>query len=113
MVAEKKAFGMRMKKLREEKGISQGDLAEFLKVTSSCVANWEMGLRIPDINMWGKLAEYFGVSVDYLCCRSNQRNYVDSNKVVYDSDLVLDLSKLKEEDRDRIKKYYEFLLKNT
>lgn len=113
MVAEKKAFGMRMKKLREEKGVSQGEIAEFLKVTPSCVANWEMGSRIPDINMWGKLAEYFGVSVDYLCSRSNQRNYIDSNKVVYDSELILDLSKLNKDDRERIRKYYDFLVKNA
>ena len=110
MTVEKKAFGERIRNLRVEKGVSQGELAEYLNVTSSCVANWEIGSRAPDINIWGKLSEFFDVSVDYLCCRSNQKNYIDKSESTTDN--ILDLSVLSDENRDRVKKYFDFLVQN-
>ncbi len=55
-----------IKILREEKGISQSQLAERLFVTRQAVARWENGNTRPDIETIGKLAEIFDVSVEYL-----------------------------------------------
>lgn len=56
----------RIKQLRKEKGWTQGQLAEQLGVTDKAVSKWEVGEANPDISLLAKLAELFGVSVDYL-----------------------------------------------
>ena len=55
-----------IKILREKKGISQYQLAKELFVTRQAVARWENGVTRPDIETIGKLADIFGVSVEYL-----------------------------------------------
>lgn len=55
-----------IKRLRAEKGINQEQLAEQLHVTRQAVSNWEVGKTQPDIEMLTQIAEYFGVSVEYL-----------------------------------------------
>ena len=55
-----------IKRLRADKGINQEQLAEQLHVTRQAVSNWEVGKTQPDIEMLTQIAEYFGVSVEYL-----------------------------------------------
>lgn len=62
---------MRLKELREQRGISQTELANFLGVVRSTICQYEKGNRMPDSNILGKLADYFNVSVDYLLGRDN------------------------------------------
>lgn len=49
--------------LRKEKGLTQAELAERVGVTGGAVSKWERGLCYPDIEMVGRLAEVFGLSV--------------------------------------------------
>lgn len=56
----------RLKELREEKAMSQSQLATELKVGQSTIARWESGKRIPNIDDAIKIAQYFGVATDYL-----------------------------------------------
>lgn len=55
-----------IKILREKKGLSQYQLANELFITRQAVARWENGVTRPDIETIGKLADIFGVSVEYL-----------------------------------------------
>ena len=52
--------------LRTKHGFSQDDLAEKVHVTRQAVSNWETGKTQPDIETLTSMAEYFGVSVEYL-----------------------------------------------
>lgn len=56
----------RIKNLRKEKGWTQLKLAEQLNITDKAVSKWEAGEGNPDILLLPKLAEMFGVSIDYL-----------------------------------------------
>lgn len=67
-------FGERLRDLREEKGISQKDLAEFLSLANSTVSQYEADKRDPDSSTLKKLADYFAVTLDYLLGRSDIRN---------------------------------------
>lgn len=62
-------FSYVLRKLREEKGLSQKDIAEHLGITRQAVAFYELGKREPDYQILRKLADYFGVSIDYLLGR--------------------------------------------
>ena len=58
----------RIKFLREEKGITQSDLAKQLGITRSSVNAWEMGISVPSTQYIVELAHLFKVSTDYLLC---------------------------------------------
>lgn len=63
-------FSAMLKKLREERHLSQKDVADYLGVTRQAIASYELAKREPDYEVLRKLADYFGVSVDYLLGRS-------------------------------------------
>lgn len=52
-----------IKRLREEKGITQTQLAEQIGVSSKAVSKWETAKGLPDITLIEPLAEALGVSV--------------------------------------------------
>ena len=59
---------MRVKELRTQKKISQQKLADSVGVSRSTVAMWEKGTE-PSNEMLSILADYFGVTIDYLLDR--------------------------------------------
>ena len=56
----------RIKKLRQQFGLTQSDLAKKLNITRSSVNAWEMGISIPSTQYIVELAELFKVSTDYI-----------------------------------------------
>jgi transcriptional regulator with XRE-family HTH domain len=70
------AFCDRLKNLRDEKGLSQVELAKILNISRQSVGNYENGLRFPnDEKLIIKIADYFNVSIDYLFGKTNIRNF--------------------------------------
>ena len=60
MVAE------RAKYLREQKGMTQAELAKQLGITRSSVNAWEMGISVPSTQYIVEIANLFKVSTDYI-----------------------------------------------
>ena len=58
----------RIKALRDQKGITQSELAKRLGITRSSVNAWEMGISVPSTQYIVELAHIFKVSTDYLLC---------------------------------------------
>ena len=52
--------------LRTSAGMTQLALAEVLNYSDKAISKWERGESVPDIFMLKRIADYFGVSVDYL-----------------------------------------------
>ncbi len=52
--------------LRNQAGMSQGDLAEKLEVSRQSVSKWETGGAVPDLDKLVKMSELFGISLDEL-----------------------------------------------
>lgn len=71
--------GNRIKLLREEKKIRQDELAKVLSISPSAVGMYERDEREPNDEITLKLAEYFGVSTDYLLGKSDIRNPENTN----------------------------------
>lgn len=67
------SFASMLKQLREQSRLSQKDVADYLGITRQAVASYELAKREPDYEILKKLADYFGVSVDYILGRSNCR----------------------------------------
>lgn len=70
-------FGKLLVQLRTERKILQKELAAYLNVTVGTISNYENGVHTPDLMTLCKLADYFGVSTDYLLGRTNFRYNVD------------------------------------
>jgi transcriptional regulator with XRE-family HTH domain len=60
----RKAFGERVKALRQQKGWSQDELARRVRVERNSVNRWEMGERAPALAMIERIAAALGVSID-------------------------------------------------
>ena len=52
--------------LRQEKGMTQVELAEKLNYSDKSVSKWERGESLPDITVLKGIADLFEVSLDYL-----------------------------------------------
>ncbi len=59
-------FGERLRLLRQEKRLSQTQLAAELNTTQRKISYWEMGKTEPDLASLMKICEYFNVSADFL-----------------------------------------------
>ena len=98
-------MGVRLKELRQEKGISLTKLSEILEekygisATTSQLMYYEKGGSEPrNKQVWKKLADYFGVSEAYLLGYSSVKNEVDLKISVLDEALeeLRALEKLRE-----------------
>jgi transcriptional regulator with XRE-family HTH domain len=52
--------------MREDKDLSQADIAELLKTTKQQVSKWETGTQMMGVDKYIKLAKFYNVSTDYL-----------------------------------------------
>lgn len=66
-------FSDRLADLRKEKGFNQTYLANYMGVTQVSVSNWERGFKEPNFKMLIELANFYGVTTDYLLGVTNKR----------------------------------------
>lgn len=66
-------FAKRLKELREEKGLSQTQMADALGVSRGSISYYENGERTPDIGFLAQVKEYFRVELDYLLGYSDRK----------------------------------------
>jgi transcriptional regulator with XRE-family HTH domain len=67
-------FAVRLRLLREEREMTQKDLAQALHLSPSSVGMYEQGRRDPDPETLEKMALIFDVSIDFLVGRSSVRS---------------------------------------
>ena len=65
-------FANRLKMLRTSKNLSHAALGNELGVSKALIGHWETCLRLPSLEVADALADYFGVSLDYLVGRSDK-----------------------------------------
>lgn len=62
-------FPKRLKTLREKRGMSQRTLAQLCGLSRNIIGQYERGEKDPSLKTLLEIADYFGVSVDYLLGR--------------------------------------------
>ncbi len=73
-------LGEQIKKLREEKSLSQIELAKALYISQSSVSEYESGRQQPPIATLIQLADYFDVNIDYLLGRTDIKISIEKLK---------------------------------
>lgn len=67
----------RIKELRKERGIGQAVLADFVQSSQQTISRIESGKSNPPMDLISKIADYFGVTIDYLMHRSEMRTNME------------------------------------
>lgn len=75
-------FKDRLVQLRKELKLTQTDFAEKIGFSRTAISAWEIGRNEPSNEDTIKIADFFGVSVDYIIGKSNNRNEKSSSAVV-------------------------------
>ena len=93
--------------LRKKAGISMKSLGQELGMAESTVSLYEAGKRCPDIQTLIRFADYFNVSLDYLCGRE-----YEAEKVYGELDNRLDslYVQLNDEGREKLVEYADDLV---
>ena len=90
-------LNQRIHELRTARRISQVKLGEILGVSKQSVSNWENDNIQPSIEILMKLAEYFGVSTDYLLGLEEKRTLdvtgLSSEEVAHIQQIIHDINK--------------------
>lgn len=107
-------FGTRLKELRLQKKLTQEELGKIVHVSKVSISGYERGGRNPDRETLTDLADYFGVSTDYLLGRSNiptpdksiknNMNDADLDKML-DEAMSFDGKPMNDHDRELIRAY--------
>jgi len=112
------------KKLREEQGMSQQELANALKISKSTVNMYERGERRPKFEVLEAIADYFNVDTDFLLGRTNKttklitprsHSYIssadDKSKEIQAIADQLESLNFRQEQLDRVMHYIKLLSK--
>ena len=63
----------RMKELRLKKGLRQEDAAKELRISMSYYCRYEYGEREPNASILWRMADFYGVTIDYLVGRTDSK----------------------------------------
>lgn len=114
-------LGEKIRNLRISKGLTQERLGELLNLAESTISLYESNRRSPDYETLNKIADFFGVSTDYLLGRTDERlpayllkEQFAENKVNHDpflDDLLKKVPDLTDKEKESLKDHMEFAMK--
>lgn len=67
-------FSERLIRLRKEKGFSQASVAKEIGVSPRTYQDYEYGEREPQVAIFSRIADFYGVTLDYLAGRTDEPN---------------------------------------
>ena len=71
-----KEIGGRIRQLRQQNGLTQGEFADILAVSFQAVSNWERGITPPDLENLVRIADHWGILVDDLLRQRQEDLYL-------------------------------------
>ena len=104
-------LGNNIKELRKAKRMTQKELADTLHVSQQTVGSWETERAIPGADTLAQLADYFGVTTDYLLGRSEKKSSSEEQETKdlkkflednLDNGMTFGDGKVTQEDREKL-----------
>ena len=77
-------MGKEIRRLRNERGLTQEALAAEFNVTAQTVSKWECGTSVPDVQLLPEIAIFFGVSIDQLFAMAPEQQMKRIENRIYD-----------------------------
>lgn len=97
-------YGDRLKQLRNEKKLSQQELADKLGINRSTYARYETSATQPDYETLQKLADFFDVSIDYLLGRTDNPTTSNNHRLELTEKDEMDVAKRLQKFKEEIEK---------
>lgn len=69
----RKILAERLKQCRKEAGLTQWEMAVYCDITEKAYQNYELMTREPKLEIISRIAERYGVSIDYLVGRTDKK----------------------------------------
>ena len=105
-----------LRELRENKGLTLEQVAEALGLRNQYISNYELGKRRPDYDTLAKLADFYGVTVDYLLGREQKKAPTqEGERQIIDDDIKFALwgtREIDDEVLDRVRQFAKFAQEN-
>lgn len=98
----------RIREVRKAKKLSQTELAEMLHVHQTAVSQWENGKTEPDMDNLCRIADIFGVTVDYLLGVDTQSQNIDEQLSEIDFALSGEIRDLNDEEKQDVLDFVRF-----
>lgn len=100
---------LNLSQLRKDRNLSQAELAKIFSVNQNTISRWEKGDRSPDPEQLKTIAQYFGVSVDYIIGNEEPKKKIpkDLKKILDEEELALNGRLMTAEDKEKIKRIIE------
>ncbi|MEX3625801.1 helix-turn-helix domain-containing protein [Viridibacillus arvi] len=76
----------RLTSLRKKRKLTQEQLALLVKRSQASITAYEIGTRTPDSRTMKKMADLFGVTVDFLFYKGKKENSITEHKGAEDND---------------------------
>jgi len=111
MATDENVFGNRVLALRKQKGWSQPELGKAVGTSGAIVGRYERGEITPSIEVARKLAEAFGVTLDYLVSDKNEVPNILQDKAMLDRWQAID--SLAPPERERILSVLDSLVRDA
>jgi len=102
----KQFFATRLKKIREDRGYTQPELAKLIGTTDRNISNYETGYSFPSIKVLYEISRTLKVSVDYLLGITNNPEINEPSELISSSEKKL-LDTLSHNEN-----FYQLLLKD-
>lgn len=94
---------IRLEELRNEKGMTKKEVAEYLQIDQSTYGKYELGKREPDHTVLNKIADLFNTSVDYILGRTDIKTPIETIAAHHDDE------EWTEEELEEIEQFKEFV----
>lgn len=102
---DRECIAERLRKARESAGLSQGQVAKYLKMHRPTISEIEAGRRRVNTDELGAFASLYEVDIKWLAV-GNAQSDVDNSKLIL---AARELSRLKSEDLDRLMDLFRML----
>ncbi len=98
-------IGEKLRKLRQEKGLSLDELATITQSSKSYLWELEKGTKNPSAEKLSELAKYFGVTLDYLMKEDVNQTFDTAQRI------FTRVSNLSEADQEKIEEMIKLIIK--
>jgi transcriptional regulator with XRE-family HTH domain len=95
------SIGKKLLSLRQQKGLSQQELANYLHVSRQTVSKWESDMNLPDMNMILSIASFYNITINELLGLDEETSE-ESLKHLYNQTNTV-LSNIQNENKKRVK----------
>ncbi|MDD4690582.1 MAG: helix-turn-helix domain-containing protein [Eubacteriales bacterium] len=98
-------FGLKLRKLREQKNLTQVEFAEMIDISDKALSRIEVGRTLPHLNTLMSMTEALNVSLEFLIPNKDK-----TAKEIYSTEINTRLAKMSEFDIKHILGYIDFYL---